>query len=259
MRGDFPRLLSLVRQVRTDLASKREYHLIQMVELCECGIYAGLGQKDKIPAGLFDGGPGSIRVWSPAVPTFNIIYGRVLLINGEYLKLIGSAGHFLSLASVFPNLLGQIYTYIYLAAAHRKIFRTADALASLRQALAIAAPDQMYMPFVENCDYIEPLLERLAAEESYQEAITAILALYKTYRRSKEQIIREYFTGTKPGLTKREIEVARLAAAGITNDEIGKQLYISSNTVKKVLKSVFAKLSIGNRTLLTQRLADLAM
>ena len=174
---------------------------------------------------------------------FNIAYGRVLLINEEYLKLIGSAEHFISIASVFPNLIGYVYTYIYLAAANRKIFREEEAVASLKKALEIAMPDMQYMPFVENCDYIESLLEKIAAEGSWREEIERILSLYKTYKRSKEQIILEYFTQEKPTLTNRELEIARFAAAGLTNSEIGIQLYISTNTVKMGLKSIYSKLS----------------
>jgi len=69
-------------------------------------------------------------------------------------------------------------------------------------------------------------------------------------------MVRKYFSDEKPKLTQREIEIARLAAAGMTNSEIGKQLFISSNTVKMALKSVYAKLSINNRVLLKRCLND---
>ena len=256
-RGDFSGMLDLLSQMRADMTSRKDYHFLHMVEICECGIYANLDQKDRIPAGLLEDGPGSVRLRFPAVPMFNIMYGRVLLINAAYLKLIGSADSFLDLASVFPTLLGQIYTHIYLAAANRELFREEEALACLRRALDIALPDRVYMPFVENGDYIGPLLSKLAGEEGCRDGIARILALYGTYRKNKERIIREYFTATRPQLTPRETEIARLAATGITNAAIGQRLHISSNTVKMALKSIFAKLAINNRALLTQRLADL--
>lgn len=185
------------------------------------------------------------------------MYGRVLLIRGEYLKLIGSAEHFISISSVFSNLLGYIYTYIYLAAAYRKIFREEEALSNLKKALEIAMPDTQYMLFAENCDFIEPLLKKIAAEGSFREDIAKILALYQIFKSSKEQMIRDYFAKEKPSLTERELEIARLAASGITNSEIGKQLFISANTVKMAMKSIYTKLSINNRTHLQQYLNDL--
>ncbi len=47
----------------------------------------------------------------------------------------------------------------------------------------IAMPDKVYMPFVENCDYIEPLLEELQLQGSYREDISRILELFETYNK----------------------------------------------------------------------------
>lgn len=238
MKGDFTEMLELLHKMRSDMSSKKEYHFLHTVEICEGSIYAYLDQKHKIPARLLECDLTNLRLRFPAFAAFNIMYGRILLINGEYLKLIGSAEHFIAIASVFPNLLGIIYTYIYLAAANRQISREDEALANLKQALAIAVPDQVYMPFAENCDYVETLLEKLGGEEEYKEVTTRIFDLYKTYRKNREQIIREHFSAENPKLTRRELEIARLAATGITNKEIGEQLYISANTVKMALKSI---------------------
>lgn len=49
------------------------------------------------------------------------------------------------------------------------------------------------------------------------------------------------------GLTAREHEVLRLLAQGLTNKEIAQALVISVNTVKRHLKSVFAKLDVDTR------------
>lgn len=257
MKGDLSKVIGLMNKIHETMINGKKYRFIPLVEMCEGFLYAYLDQKDKIPKRLMEVDLGNLKLNFPAFPFFNIVYGRVLLISGEYLKLIGSAEHFISIASVFPNLLGQVYTYIYLAAAYRKIFKDDEALSNLKKALEIAMPDNQYMLFVENCDYIEPLLEKIAAEGNYREDIKKILKLYKTFKKSKEQMILEYFTEEKPKLTQREIEIARLAAEGITNSEIGKQLFISSNTVKMALKSVYAKLSINNRAFLQQHLDDL--
>lgn len=48
-------------------------------------------------------------------------------------------------------------------------------------------------------------------------------------------------------LTAREYQVARLVAAGCSNQEIGHRLRISVQTVKNHLQSVFRKLALDNR------------
>ena len=48
-------------------------------------------------------------------------------------------------------------------------------------------------------------------------------------------------------LTAREQEIIQYVRDGQTNREIGRQLHISENTVKTILKKVFAKLGIKSR------------
>lgn len=257
MKGDLSQVMEIMRKMREDIAKGKENDFVHTVEICEGSIYAYLDQKDKIPERLWGDDAGNIRLRFPALPFFNVMYGRVLLIKGEYLKLIGSEDHFIRIASVFQNQLGLVYTHIYLAAAYYKLFREDEALSSLKKALRIAMPDRQFMLFTENCDYIEPLLDKIAAEGCYRGEIGEIQRLYRIFRESKERMIREYLAAEKPHLTDREIEIARLAAAGITNREIGARLFISENTVKTLLKSVFGKLGINSRALLAARLEEL--
>ena len=49
-------------------------------------------------------------------------------------------------------------------------------------------------------------------------------------------------------LTPREIQIANLVAQGLTNAEIGKELWITQNTVKQILKKMFSKLNVHSRT-----------
>lgn len=51
-----------------------------------------------------------------------------------------------------------------------------------------------------------------------------------------------------PALTAREIEVLGLVAAGKSNREIGKELFLSEATVKSHLVHIFTKLEVNSRT-----------
>ncbi len=49
------------------------------------------------------------------------------------------------------------------------------------------------------------------------------------------------------GLSEREEEVSRLLIKGETNSDIGQKLFISVNTVKSHIKSIYKKLNVSNR------------
>ncbi|MCJ7595350.1 MAG: response regulator transcription factor [Desulfobacterales bacterium] len=48
-------------------------------------------------------------------------------------------------------------------------------------------------------------------------------------------------------LSRRETQVLSLVAAGATNDDIAKKLYISTNTVKTHIYNIFKKINVPNR------------
>jgi DNA-binding CsgD family transcriptional regulator len=63
---------------------------------------------------------------------------------------------------------------------------------------------------------------------------------------------------TRDDLTEREVQIARLAAAGLSNRQIGERLYISHRTVGYHLGKVFNKLGVENRAQLHAVLGEAA-
>jgi DNA-binding NarL/FixJ family response regulator len=57
-------------------------------------------------------------------------------------------------------------------------------------------------------------------------------------------------------LTAREREVVELLARGMTNKEIAAQLFITTNTVKRHLKSIFGKLDVHTRSAAAAKAVD---
>ena len=53
-------------------------------------------------------------------------------------------------------------------------------------------------------------------------------------------------------LTPRQIEVLRLVARGMTNNEIAEALFLSRRTVHAHLRSIFHKLGVGHRSAATR-------
>jgi DNA-binding NarL/FixJ family response regulator len=117
----------------------------------------------------------------------------------------------------------------------------------------------------DNDQYISALLEAGAAGYLLKnvrgsELIEAIRAVYngesvlhpKVARKVLNKLtISDIQQGSEPVtgmLSEREIEVLKLAAKGLSNRDIAKQLFLSVRTVQAHLGNIFNKLNIGSRT-----------
>ncbi|MDJ0534163.1 MAG: LuxR C-terminal-related transcriptional regulator [Xenococcaceae cyanobacterium MO_207.B15] len=56
-------------------------------------------------------------------------------------------------------------------------------------------------------------------------------------------------------ITPREAQIAELVALGLTNAEIGKNLWITENSVKQALKRIFRKLEVSSRAEMVAKLS----
>jgi DNA-binding NarL/FixJ family response regulator len=78
-------------------------------------------------------------------------------------------------------------------------------------------------------------VERVAAGEAYVDPVLA-------------GVLVSAQTDAVPSLTQREREVLRLLADGLANEEIGKRLFISPETVRTHVRKAMAKLEADTRT-----------
>jgi DNA-binding CsgD family transcriptional regulator len=93
-------------------------------------------------------------------------------------------------------------------------------------------------------------LAGIGAEAFAERARRELLAAGETVRRPTHQM--------PDALTPQEAEIARLAADGHTNPEIGTRLFISARTVEYHLRKVFTKLDVTSRKELRAALGALS-
>jgi two-component system NarL family response regulator len=70
-----------------------------------------------------------------------------------------------------------------------------------------------------------------------------LLAEFAQMRRRDVEVVDSHL----PKLTDREIEVLGLVARGLGNREIGRELFISENTVKNHVRNILEKLQLHTR------------
>jgi len=91
------------------------------------------------------------------------------------------------------------------------------------------------------------MLSTMGVDAFAQRAERELLATGETVRKRRVE--------TRGDLSPQEAQIARLARDGLTNPEIGAQLFISPRTVQYHLRKVFLKLGISSRAELDRVLA----
>jgi LuxR family maltose regulon positive regulatory protein len=117
-----------------------------------------------------------------------------------------------------------------------------SAHASLERALALAEPEGYVRIFVDEGEPMRQLLRKAGASAYTRQLLGAFGEPAQLPSASAQAS-----TLAEP-LTAREIEVLRLIAAGMRNQEIADRLFISLPTVKRHVANAYGKLGVSHRT-----------
>ncbi len=134
---------------------------------------------------------------------------------------------------------------------------TSDALATLAQALALAAPEGYIRRFVDEGAPMLAMLHAAAARGIAPDYLARLLAAFPATLKT-EGGTRNVASAKLPSaghvlplvepLSQRELEVLRLIALGKSNAEVAQTLVIALSTVKTHTNSIFGKLQVTSRT-----------
>ena len=260
-RGEEARALKLIEARARDATARGEGRAIGLVECVTAVLYNGLGRYEAALAGAqracehedlvffgwslvelveagarsgaHDAAAGALRQLEERTRAAGTNWALGILARSSALLSNGQAADALYREAI--ERLGRCRIVVHLARAHlvygewlRRENRRMDAREQLRIAYE--------------------MLSRIGAEAFAERARAELLATGETVRKRTVE--------TRDVLTAQEALVARLAAQGRTNPEIGTQLFISPRTAEYHLHKVFTKLGISSRRSLRDALRD---
>ena len=199
------------------------------------------GETDKIPEIFSQHRLSDINMLAPGKPMMEMIENQVSLAQGAYARVVGRSAELLAVCEAMHYALVALHLHIQTAAAYGKLGKIEEARAWLEKALSDAAPDGLVMPFVENYDYIKPLLAR----ETQSPLAAQIMALGEAAKARNTASARP---AVFDALTTREYEIVELMGQRLSNREIAERLYLSEGSVKQYVNQIYSKLHIEGDT-----------
>ncbi|WP_333648496.1 LuxR C-terminal-related transcriptional regulator [Lacrimispora sp.] len=266
LRGDGEGYSEAITNLQGYGKENSDLYILHMIEYCMSVISVVLGVKDYVAPWLYDMERIKKVLHVPMVPFAQMIHLSLLLMDKRYNEFYGVCQLALDQGRDFNErikyLMPQVYSLIFFSMAKRNSGKYLEAQERLREALDLALPDQVYLPFAQFSGMEECLSEMIVRHVGLENEMNThagwggkIAALKILCIRQQKGVsdIRKAILQKKSPLTSREREVALLAKERLTTKEIAGKLYISPTTVKAILRNVYSKLDIHSKTDLTAR------
>jgi LuxR family transcriptional regulator, maltose regulon positive regulatory protein len=179
----------------------------------------------------------------------------------DTLKLLDAQ---LKLAQKQNRLYSQIEILIVQALAYQAKGESAQAVSSLEKALSLAEPEGYLRIFVNEGEDLRSAIADLQmlferATHPFFEYMERILVKFpQPAQNQKSKIVNPKYELIDP-LSERELEVLRLIAQGLSNQEITQKLFVALSTVKGHNLRIFAKLQAKSRTEAVARARELGL
>lgn len=210
-------------------------------------IYSCLGQKNKIAQWLFN----YEFEYTLYLQFFELMksewltYGKILICEKRYIELEALSEDMIEKSSERTYLFIILYGKIYNAISSKHLYGKEEAIYKLKKAIKIAMKDDIVIPFLENSAEIIELLKEIKNKDPFIKKLIVYCERYiEGIQAFDEEDNKERNIKL---LSKREVEILKLAELGLKNSEIADKLYIAKVTVEKTLSSSYKKLNVSNR------------
>ena len=177
----------------------------------------------------------------PAVET--VVLGRLQLAQGDPMAAVRTLAPLLASEPGGPALAPSlaIEANLVAAVANRELADHAAAVGALRRALDLAAPEGYRRAFVEGGTPVRQLLaDHLHWDNTHHPLVGALLERLRSAEPAGPAAL------VVP-LSEREQVVLRYLSSRLSAGEIADELYVSLNTVKTHIKSIYRKLDTNRR------------
>jgi LuxR family maltose regulon positive regulatory protein len=141
-----------------------------------------------------------------------------------------------------------IETLVLEALAHQALGNLRGAREPLERALVLAEPEGYLRVFVDEGTRMRDLLRHALARGIAAPYVQRVLSAFAQPAPSLPSAGSGQATAPAIPLTSRELDMLRLIAAGLRNQEIAEHLSISAATVKRHIANCYAKLGVTHRT-----------
>jgi ATP/maltotriose-dependent transcriptional regulator MalT len=136
-----------------------------------------------------------------------------------------------------------------------------EALQLLGEALILAEPGSFIRLFIDEGEPMRLLIldfRSRTQDHKLLNYVDKLLAAFSQLAEPQSKIYDLKSASVEP-LSQRELEVLRLIAQGLTNDEIGKRLFLALDTVKGHNRRIYDKLQVQRRTEAIARARELGL
>jgi LuxR family maltose regulon positive regulatory protein len=196
----------------------------------------------------------------PDMESFEIaIWARLRLAQGQAEQVVSRLERFLE-SMVKQGRHGAAMTVrVFLAALYWRSHRRERAAAVLEPALALAEREGYVRVFLEAGGALIPVLRYCVEQRIHPEQSGKLLGAFG------EAVVAAGESPEAPGLSlteplsERQLEVLRLAAAGLSNETIAARLFVSPGTVKGHLHQIYGKLDVTGRFSAVTRARELGL